>query len=143
MDNATNNPHSFILRGWKARSIDFMLAFPQVDMKSNVFMRIPFGFKVSGQTPKLVPKYLGGKDLSSDYLLRLKKNVYGVKDAARTWHMHLRQGLKDRGFTQSKVDPCVFLKKNLILVIYVDDVIAFCPDEKPIDEAGLSIKIDF
>ena len=61
-------------------------------MKSNVFMRIPFGFKVSGQTPKLVPKYLGGKDLSKDYLLRLKKNVYGVKDAARTDARKAREG---------------------------------------------------
>ena len=46
----------------------------------------------------------------------------------------LNQGLIDRDFKQSKVDPCVFFKGNLILVIYVDDVIAFCPSEEPINE---------
>ena len=30
------------------------------------------------------------------------------------------------------MDPCVFVKDQLILVIYVDDVIAFCPGEQPI-----------
>ena len=108
-----------IVKGWKARSIDFVLAYPQADIKSNLFMRIPFGFHV---------------DTPGNWLLKLKKNVYGVKDAGRTWHLHLRKGLVERGFTASKVDPCVFTKGNLILVIYVDDVIAFCPSDDTIDE---------
>ena len=50
------------------------------------------------------------------------------------WHLHLKQGLLDRGFKPSQVDPCVFVKDQLILVIYMDDVIAFCPDEQPIQD---------
>ena len=38
-----------IIKGWKAKSIDFVLAYPQADMKSNVFMRIPFGLKSNNQ----------------------------------------------------------------------------------------------
>ena len=75
---------------WKARSVDFVLAYPQADLKTNVFMRIPFGFKVTAP----------GK-----WLLQLIQNVYGLKDAGRTWYLHLKQGLLDRGFVQSKVDP--------------------------------------
>ena len=108
-----------LIRKWKARSIDFVLAYPQADMKTNVFMRLPFGFHVNKP----------GK-----WLLKLVKNVYGLKDAGRTWANHLKQGLLDRGFTQSKVDPCVFFKDNLILVICVDDLIAFCPTDEPIDQ---------
>ena len=81
-------------------------------------MRIPFGFKVN---------QLG------KYLLQLVKNVHGLKDAGRTWNQHLKKELLERDFKQSKVDPCVFFKGNLIIVIYVDDVIAFCPTDEPID----------
>ena len=72
-----------LIRGWKARSIDFVLAFPQAEMKSNVFMKIPFGFEV---------------DKPGKWLLKLVKNVYGVKDASRTWAMHLKQGLFRQAF---------------------------------------------
>ena len=114
-----------LIRKWKARSIDFVLAYPQADMKSNVFMRLPFGFKV---------------DKPGKWLLQLVKNVYGLCDAGRTWALHLKQGLLDRGFKQSEVDPCLFFKGILIIVIYVDDLIAFCPEDEPTDKFINSMK---
>ena len=99
-----------IILGWVAWSVDFVLAYPQADLDKDIYMRIPAGYMVSKP----------GK-----YLLKLKKNVYGLKDAGRTWHEHLKQGLLDRHFVQSKVDPCIFYKGTLILLIYVDDVICF------------------
>ena len=108
-----------LIRKWKARSVDFVLAYPQADLTKDIYMRIPKGFSVSQP---------------GDYLLKLKKNIYGLKDAGRTWHEHLKKGLLARGFEQGKVDPCVFYRGNLILLIYVDDVICFCPEDKPIDD---------
>ena len=108
-----------LIKNWKARSVDFVLAYPQADLTKDIYMRIPKGFNVSSP---------------GDYLLKLKKNVYGLKDAGRTWHEHLKKGLLDRGFKQGTVDPCVFYKGTLILLIYVDDVICFCPEDKPIDD---------
>ena len=108
-----------MIKNWKARSVDFVLAYPQADLNKDIYMRIPKGFSVSAP---------------GDYLLKLKKNVYGLKDAGRTWHEHLKKGLLDRGFKQGIVDPCVFYKETLILLIYVDDVICFCPEDQPIDD---------
>ena len=108
-----------LIRKWKARSVDFVLAYPQADLTKDIYMRIPKGFSVTQP---------------GDYLLKLMKNVYGLKDAGRTWHEHLKKGLLDRGFKQGLVDPCVFYRGDLILLIYVDDVICFCPTDKPIDE---------
>ena len=34
------------------------------------------------------------------------------------------KGLKAEGFVQSKIDQCVFLCDDCILLVYVDDVIA-------------------
>ncbi len=114
-----------LVNGWHSRSIDFVLAFPQADIKTDVYMRLPYGFHVS--TP-------------GEWLLKLEKNVYGLKDAGRTWHEHLKEGLRARGFVPGLVDPCVFYKKDLILMIYVDDVICFSPKSELIDEFVASMK---
>ncbi len=84
-----------LIKGWHSHSIDFVLAFPQADIKSNVYMRLPFGFHVSK---------------SGKWLLKLIKNVYGLKDAGKTWHDFLKEGLIARGFRPGDVDPCVFYK---------------------------------
>jgi hypothetical protein len=35
----------------------------------------------------------------------------------------------ERGFTQSEIDPCLFMKKDCICIVYVDDTIYDGPDE--------------
>ena len=49
-------------------SLDFARAFPQADLKKDVFMEIPFGYD----------------NPSGDYVLRLKKNFYGLCDGNLT-----------------------------------------------------------
>jgi hypothetical protein len=50
-------------------------------------------------------------------------------------------GLKQRGFIQSKHDTCLFLKQDLICVIYLDDTIFAGPYKVKIAEeiAGLGV----
>ena len=105
-----------IIKGWESKQIDMILAYPQADLTSDVYMRIPFGLKVSENGDR------------KEYLLKLMKNIYGLKDAGRTWSEHLRKNLIGRGFVQSRVDPCLFFKGDLILVVYVDDIICFSPN---------------
>ncbi len=66
--------------------------------------------------------------------------MYGLKDAGKTWHEFLKEGLIARGFKQGEVDPCVFYKEDLILMIYVDDVICFSPKAELIDEFVASMQ---
>ena len=73
---------------------------------------------LSWLTPKLTSKqtFLCASLLASKsqvttpgkWLLKLLQNVYGLKDAGRTRYLHLNQGLLDRDFVQSQVDPCIF-----------------------------------
>ena len=72
------------------------------------------------------------KDHSS--VLKLKKNLYGLKDAGRTWWQYLSDGLVEMGFTQCQTDQCVFLKENVIILIYVDDCCVISKDEKAIED---------
>ena len=41
---------------------------------------------------------------------KLLKNLYGLKDAGRTWFEHLSDGLLCMGFIPTNSDPCIFTK---------------------------------
>jgi len=55
--------------------------------------------------------------------LKLLKSLYGLKQAPRSFFEKLRAGLLERGYTQSEVDPCLFMKQGIICVCYVDATI--------------------
>ncbi len=59
--------------------------------------------------------------------------MYGLKQSPRTFYQHLCQGLQNRGWTPSAIDPCLFMKHNMICVIYLDDTIFAGPNSKDID----------
>jgi hypothetical protein len=60
----------------------------------------------------------------STHCFKLKKNLYGSRQAGRVWNQHLVNGLVNiLKFKQSHVDECVFYSGTTILLIYVDDEI--------------------
>jgi hypothetical protein len=67
-------------------------------------------------------------------VLKLCKSLYGLKQAPKTFFDKLRAGLLERGFTPSNIDPCLFMKKNMICVVYVDDTILCGPDPLALEE---------
>jgi hypothetical protein len=98
-----------LLFSWHTRQIDFVLAFPQADVECDLFMHFPRGVVFPGFH-------------RSTHCLKLKKNLYGQKQAGRVWNQHLVHGLVDTlKFNQSKVDKCVFYRGTTVLLIYVDD----------------------
>jgi hypothetical protein len=66
-----------ILQQWKTRQIDFVLAYPQADVETEMYMNVPKGFTM---------KNTGSK---SSHVLQLLKNLYGQKQAGRVWHQHI------------------------------------------------------
>ena len=69
-----------------------------------------------------------------DVVLRLKKSLYGQAEAARLWYEKLRNGLLERGFVMSKVDPCLFMSKTVICVVYVDDCLFWAHSQSEINK---------
>mmetsp|Transcript_7689 Transcript_7689/g.18846 ORF Transcript_7689/g.18846 Transcript_7689/m.18846 type:complete len:91 (+) Transcript_7689:3482-3754(+) len=57
--------------------------------------------------------------------IRLKKALYGLKEAPRAWNDTLHKHLTEHGFRRSKVDPCLYFhdEKQLWVGVIVDDIL--------------------
>ena len=80
----------------------------------------------------------GGK---RDYVMKLNKSIYGLNQASENWFDTLKAGLNFRYFEQLQVDPCVFLRKYAIVLVYVNDCIIVYKDSKTIEYLVISLKI--
>ena len=119
-----------LLLGWHMWSIDFIMAYTQADVKTDIFMQLPTGTTIQGMDP-------------TKHLLKLQKNLYSLKDSQVTWHEHIKTGLLSRGFQQSKIDPCLFVKGTVLLVLYIDDAALFSPNSVAINREIMSLKQSF
>ena len=77
---------------------------------------------------------------SRTHVLKLKKNLYGQKQAGKMWFDYLSNGLKDIGFVVSDVDECVFTRGINVFMCYVDDSIFADPNDDNIDKAIQDLK---
>ena len=84
---------------------------------------------------------------SSDYVLKLLKNIYGQKQAGRVWNKYLVDKLTSLGYKASLIDDCVFYRGDIIFMVYVDDGIFLGKDDeqlkasiREIQESGLNIE---
>ncbi len=53
--------------------------------------------------------------------------------APKLWYEHLFAALKKDGFVPRKYDPCLLLKEDMMLVIYVDDVGIAAKSQQDVD----------
>jgi hypothetical protein len=123
--------------GWHTIQLDFVAAFPQAPVERELYMEVPRGV------------YIDGVRNTKDYVLRLKKNLYGQKQAGRVWNQYLTKKLKQIGFKQSEVDECLFYKGKTMYVLYTDDSLLAGPDQEEMDKAindmkkvGLDITVE-
>ena len=105
--------------GWSARQLDYVLAFPQAPVERDCYMKIPKGIEIQEK---------------GEWVLKVKKNIYGQKQAGRVWNKYLIKRLKKIGFVPSDHDECIFYRGNCIYLLYTDDSILAGPCNKDIDQ---------
>jgi hypothetical protein len=93
-------------------------------------MKIPQGWYVSNSS---LHQHSDPKHRDTTHYIKLLKTLYGVKQAARAWWQHITPGLNKLGFRASATDPCLYLRDNCIILLYVDDCLIFTPDDSIID----------
>ena len=70
-----------------------------------------------------LPPGTGLEESGKPCTVRLKKSLYGLKQAGRDWYCAHSDALMEMGFKRSVVDPCLFHHEHhhLWLHMYVDD----------------------
>ena len=58
---------------------------------------------------------------------KLKRSIYGLKQASRSWNIKFEQAIKLFGFEQNLDESCVYKRYRdkvvMFLVLYVDDIL--------------------
>jgi hypothetical protein len=89
--------------------LDIKGAFLYGDLKEEIYMRQPPGFA------------------SDNKVCKLKKSIYGLKQAGRVWNHKINAFLTRQGFKRLKSDTCIYVLKReqdlIIMGLYVDDQI--------------------
>ncbi|CAI7771533.1 unnamed protein product [Closterium sp. NIES-53] len=88
-----------------------------------------------------------GLDDGSGRVCRLKKAIYGLKEAPRAWYHKLEETLLTGGFKKSEYDHSLFLlqEKNqfLMLLVYVDNILLFFKSSAMIERVEEMLEMQF
>jgi hypothetical protein len=101
----------------KGKQNDFTQAFPQAKLKEDIYLQFPAGFEHKNEKSAL----------------QLKRNLYGLVQVLPNWFLKLSAIYEILGFKQSKSDPYLFLRKDMIIVLYTDDCLIYARDTKEIE----------
>ena len=75
--------------------MDVKTTFLNGDLEENVYMKQPKGFFMEGK------EHMG---------CRLKKSIYGLKQASRQWYLKFNDTIKRFGFKENVEDNCIYAK---------------------------------
>lgn len=97
------------IEDWEIAQFDVKTAFLNGDLDEIIYMETPKGIETQ----------------NTNMVCRLKKSLYGLKQASRVWNLKFTNFLKDFNMLQSEADKCVFRGnvngQTVILLLYVDD----------------------
>ena len=115
--------------------------FYQMDMKS-VFLNGFINEEVFVEQP---PRFESFNFLN--HVFKLKKTLYGLKQALRAWYKRVRKFLISSGFKIGKIDTTLLIKPKdkdmLIVQIYVDDIIFGATNGSLCEEFAKSMHSEF
>lgn len=84
--------------------------------------------------PADLPSCLFTQSKKRNFMFKMKRNMHGLEDADLIWYGLLVARFIHLCFQELNGDPCVLKRSNLIVVLYVDDIIRFGKTYHEIDE---------
>lgn len=117
------------MRHYIVNQYDIKTAFLNGKLNEEIYMKQPVGYEKGNEVYKL------------------KKSIYGLKQAAHVWNQTLHEVLMRNGCIQNESDKCLYKKKNgdkvCYLIIHVDDMLVASSDEEFQTELMTSIGNEF
>ncbi|CAI7841280.1 unnamed protein product [Closterium sp. NIES-53] len=88
-----------------------------------------------------------GYDDGSGRVWKLKRTLYGLKQSPRGWYKHIDDFLLQHGFARSECDSALYVlkegEKQLVLLLYVDDLLLFSESKDLIPEVKQRLGAEF
>ena len=106
--------HIAAILDWDIQHVDIKTVFLHgiLPESETVFMEQPPGFEVAGK---------------HDWVMKLMKSLYGMKQASRIWNRTFHTALTSLGFTRLACEWCVYIQRSAsattIFAIHVDNII--------------------
>ena len=104
--------------------MDVKTAFLYPEIKEEVYIKKPEGYKL------LYPK-----DQNAEGIARLIKTLYGLRQSPRMWFKVLDRLFRSKDFLRSNEDSGLYVSGDLIILIFVDDIVLFSKKKEAICEA--------
>lgn len=102
-------------RNYIVSQYDIKTAFLNGKLEEEIYLQQPPGFR------------------RGDKVYRLKKSLYGLKQAANVWNKTLHESLIRNGCTQNETDKCLYKKEQngmvCYIIIHVDDMLTATNNE--------------
>ena len=91
--------------------MDVRTVFLNGELEEEVYMIQPEGFT----------------SIDESKVCKLRRSIYGLKQASRSWNMRFDKCIKSYGFVRNGEEPCIYKWVNVsvvvFLVLYVDDIL--------------------
>jgi hypothetical protein len=102
-------------------SVDISHAYLNGELKEEIYMQQPEGFEVGGP----------------EYVYRLQKSLYGLKQAGRVWNKTLHSVLSSMGFRCAESDYGLYIfhrdSVQMLMPVFVDDITLAGNDSAALD----------
>jgi transposase InsO family protein len=119
------------LEDLEMESVDISSAFLNGDMDAEVYMQQPEGFVQKGR----------------EWVCRLLKSLYGLKQASRLWQQKLDEVLSELGFSRIQSDASIWVWSNgtcrVIIPVYVDDMTIVSKDKSQVARVKVHLQKHF
>lgn len=116
-------------KGFNLKQYDFKTAFLNGELKEEIYMRPPKGVPSNGK------------------VFKLKKSLYGLKQAAKVWHESLNGKLIKHGCVQGQPDKCLYIatrnESKLYLIVHVDDLLVTFNDEQLLETIISAVREEY
>jgi Reverse transcriptase (RNA-dependent DNA polymerase) len=75
---------------------------------------------------------------------KLKRSIYGLKQASRSWNKRFDKEIKEFGFIKCDEEPCAYKRFSesiiVFIILYVDDILLIGNDISTLDKLKSSLK---
>ena len=103
------------------KAVQYDLLIHHMDVKC-AYLNASLDYEIYVEPPE------GFKDKNGNYVWKLKKSLYGLKQSGQTWNKTFHTYLTTQNFVQSSVDPCIYIQNVYdqisVILLWVDILIA-------------------